>query len=83
MTTAEKNLHSEQACDIFKLLVAKGTTDWDFAPLAAKACDAVEVFHEVARQRYPTNVVGEPAPVAESSQQQPPPAPGVATLWGT
>jgi hypothetical protein len=44
-------LRSTQAFEIYKLLINKDS--WDFEPLAKTACDAVEVFDQILRQRYP------------------------------
>jgi hypothetical protein len=44
-------LRSTQAFEIYKTLIDQST--WDFEPLAKKACDAVEVFDQILRQRYP------------------------------
>ena len=58
MNPLEKSQRSDQAFEIFKVLLARGTTDWDFAPLAERAITAVDVFHDVIQQRYPTHVQG-------------------------
>jgi hypothetical protein len=77
MTEQEISARRLMAFELFKILFAKGTTDWDFAPLAAKACDAAEACQEILLQRYPINVTSSAVPEPPQPPQPPPPAP-----WG-
>jgi hypothetical protein len=42
---------SQQAFEIYKLLLAQSRTDWDFRPLAIRAFDAAEVFEQELEER--------------------------------
>jgi hypothetical protein len=76
---ADKSLRRAAAFDIFKLLVARASTDWDFGPIAAKSCDAVEAFYAVVLERYPHDMaVGEiKQPQIIPAVTQPPRGPAI------
>jgi hypothetical protein len=42
---------SQQAFEIYKLMLAQSRTDWDFRPLATRALDAAEVFEQELEER--------------------------------
>lgn len=42
---------SEQAFELYKILLAQSRTEWDFRPLAERALDAAEVFEQASEQR--------------------------------
>lgn len=69
-------MKEDRAFEIFKVFLAQTRTDWDFRPLALRACDAAEVFHQTVRERYPETV-------SQTEIKPPQQGPGVAHVWGT
>lgn len=47
------------AFEIFRALVARNETTWDFDPIAKEACDAAEAFTRYIDKRYPERYLAE------------------------